>query len=220
MTATLRIMMIGLLSATVALAADEPSLDDLLNIPTTPKSPAADHPAGDDAGPVMPAPAPDVKPGEEAGGDNFQKAILDMKQAASRLEEASDPGLDTQRAQQRAIARLDQLISELAKQQQQSQSKSKAQKQDTGQQQNQSAPNKEGQGDQTAQQGMQDSMATQGAPKTGNLAEEPLAEKLAEWGNLPPRLRDQLLQGLEDNFSQLYRQMTERYYQRLGEQGE
>jgi hypothetical protein len=217
MTTSFRIMMMLLLSVSLAFAADEPSLDDLLNIPTTPN---ADKPSGDDAGakPKPAMPAPDAQP-EEVGGDNFQKAIFDMKEAASRLEEASDPGLNTQRAQQRAIARLDQLISELVKQQQ-SQSKSKAQKQDTGQQQNQSAQQQQGQAQDSAQQAMQDSQATQGAPKTGNLAEEPLAEKLAEWGNLPPRLRDQLLQGLEDNFSQLYRQMTERYYQRLGEQGE
>ena len=82
------------------------------------------------------------------------------------------------------------------------------------------AQQQQGEANANAQQAMQDSQATSGTPQTGNLAEEPLAEKLAEWGNLPPRLRDQLLQGLEDNFSQLYRQMTERYYQRLGEQGE
>ncbi|QNN23428.1 hypothetical protein HED60_14465 [Planctomycetales bacterium ZRK34] len=218
MNTTCRIMMISLLAASFAFAADEPSLDDLLNIPTTPKT---DKPAPDDgdAKPKPQMPEPDVKTAE-VGGDDFQKAIFDMKEAASRLTETSDPGLDTQRAQQRAIARLDQLISELAKQQSQSQSKSKAKKQDTGQQQNQSAQQQQGEANANAQQAMQDSQATSGTPQTGNLAEEPLAEKLAEWGNLPPRLRDQLLQGLEDNFSQLYRQMTERYYQRLGEQGE
>lgn len=196
-----------------AAPADEPSLDDLLNIPTDKAKPGADQPAPD-----APRPGGEVTMPEESGGDAFTKAVFDMREAAQRLGEAGDPGLDTQRAQRRAIQRLDQLISELARRQ--SQSKSKAKKQDTGSQQNQSAQQQQGQAQTNAQQAMQDSQATSGKPQTGNLAEEPLAEKLAEWGNLPPRLRDQLLQGLEDNFSQLYRQMTERYYQRLGEQGE
>ena len=44
-----------------------------------------------------------------------------------------------------------------------------------------------------------------------------MAERVDAWGNLPPRLRDELLQGLEDRFSPLYRDLTELYYQRLAE---
>ena len=49
------------------------------------------------------------------------------------------------------------------------------------------------------------------------------AELLAEgadWGALPERTRDALLEGLSDSFSSLYRRLTEAYYRRLAEPAE
>jgi hypothetical protein len=40
----------------------------------------------------------------------------------------------------------------------------------------------------------------------------------AAWGNLPARVRDQLMQGRHDQFSSLYESMTETYYRRLAEE--
>lgn len=207
----------------IARAGDEPSLDQLLKIPDAKPAPKpdsaakpahpADHPAATgDAGDHQ------VETAEANGGDDFQKAIADMTVAADRLGDQHDAGLDTQRAQQRAVARLDQLISKLQKQKKSSgKNKGKPQQQDTGSQKNQSAGAQQGAPGGT--QAMQDSQATHGTVQNGQLNNEPLAQHLSEWGNLPPRLRDQLLQGLEDRFSNLYKQMTEKYYQRLGEQG-
>ena len=39
-----------------------------------------------------------------------------------------------------------------------------------------------------------------------------------EWGNLPPRVRDELQQGLSEPFSSIYERLTEQYYQRLAEE--
>ena len=46
-----------------------------------------------------------------------------------------------------------------------------------------------------------------------------LEESRAEWGSLPPRVRDQLLQGRKEKFSSLYQQLTQEYYKRLAEEG-
>ena len=39
-----------------------------------------------------------------------------------------------------------------------------------------------------------------------------------EWGILPPRVREELSDGLRERFSPLYRRMTEAYYKALAEQ--
>ncbi|MBI1369698.1 MAG: hypothetical protein GC162_13715 [Planctomycetes bacterium] len=215
-------MLIVALAAGVSAWGADPTLDELLNIPVPtkpdapakPDAPKSAAPEGDK--PIM----PDVKvPGEDAGaGDAFKLAVTDMRQAGEQIADAHDTGLDTQRTQERVIARLDQLISELSKQQQSSKKKPKDQQQDTGSQQNQQQQ-QQSQQQANSQEAAKDTTLDHGQVENGRLNDEPLTEKLSEWGNLPPRLRDQLLQGLEDRFSQLYRNMTERYYRRLGEQG-
>ena len=38
-----------------------------------------------------------------------------------------------------------------------------------------------------------------------------------EWGGLPRRIRDMLMQGRREAFSSVYEQMTREYYRRLAE---
>ena len=52
----------------------------------------------------------------------------------------------------------------------------------------------------------------------GGTPTTPLAEAKANWGNLPPRVRDELLEGVSEKFSPVYREMTESYYKRLAEE--
>ncbi len=206
----------------------EPSLDELLGLekPAGAKEKDAKTPA---AKPPAPKPRVDVAEPEEAAGDQFSKAILEMKQSADLLGRDRDASASTQRVQQRVIDRLDQLIT-LAEQQQQDQNKKKQQQkkqnqqqQDTGQKQNaQQKQNQPGQQDQANQQNQSTQASKKEATRTGQeqkaqVGEVPLVEKLAEWGNLPPRLRKELLQGREDRFSDLYRNLTERFYKRLAE---
>lgn len=207
----------------------DPSLDELLGL---------DKPAGvkDKDGkpaaakPTAPKPRVDVAEPEEGAGDQFTKAILEMKQSADLLGRDRDASASTQRVQQRVIDRLDQLIT-LAEQQQQDQNKKKQQQkknqqQDTGQKQNaqqKQNQNQPGQQDQASQQNQASQQASKkesdrtGREQKAQVGEVPLVEKLAEWGNLPPRLRKELLQGREDRFSDLYRNLTERFYKRLAE---
>ncbi|MBI1375208.1 MAG: hypothetical protein GC159_21020 [Phycisphaera sp.] len=194
-----------------------PTLDELLNLPEPPSKPNRAQP-GDNAAPRVPLPE-----GEEAkGGDAFAQAVVEMKQAADRLASAGDTGLPTQRIQERIIRRLDQQIAELNKQQQQQKQKQQQQQQqDTGAKSNQQKPGQQKQQSERNSQAHEsaDKAGQKGEVKNGQLGDEPLTERLSEWGNLPPRLRKQLLQGWEDNFSQLYRDLTERYYRRLAEEG-
>ena len=48
--------------------------------------------------------------------------------------------------------------------------------------------------------------------------QKPLEELKQEWGQLPPRLREELSEGLGERFSPIYRLMTEAYYRRLAEE--
>lgn len=202
-----------LLFSGAALAADPApkpadngaSLDQLLNIPTPPKPAPAKPPAA----PQQPEPT-------TTSTDPFRAAVGEMNQAAGKLT-ARDAGIDTQRLQEGAIKRLDQLIAQLSKQHRSKSQQNKPQQQDNGSQSN---------AQQQQQSGPQDATGTQAAtapggprnPERARLKDQAMGEKLAEWGNLPPRLRDQLLQGMEDRFSSLYRDMTEKYYRRLAEQ--
>ena len=38
-----------------------------------------------------------------------------------------------------------------------------------------------------------------------------------EWGNLPPRLRDELAESLSETFNPVYRAATEAFYRRIAE---
>ncbi len=219
------VLVLGL--AAPLLAAPEPSLDDLLNIPapggeTAPKPPM---PAPDAPTPAPDAPAeatepakPEIEMPREKTGDLFMAATAEMKLAASHLTERQDIGLDTQRTQESVIRKLDQLLDQL-RQQQQGKGKSQAEAKDTGSEKNQSQQQQQ-QAQRSSQSSDSQDNDTRMGLEDGQRNDQPLSEKLAEWGNLPPRLRDQLLQGSEDRFSGLYRQLTERYYQRLAEEAE
>lgn len=200
----------------------QPSLDDLLNI-KPPPSPAPAKPA-ESPEPTSDTPAPTaadqpkVELPKEKAGDLFVAAIADMKQAATMLGEQNDPGIETQRTQERAINRLNQLLDQL-RQQQQQQSKSQSQQQDTGSEQNQSQQQQQQQQQANSQSNQsRDTADRMMGTEDGQRNETELAEKLAEWGNLPDRIRDQLLQGDDDTYSRLYQKLTERYYQRLAEE--
>lgn len=51
--------------------------------------------------------------------------------------------------------------------------------------------------------------------RNAELSMEELRE--GEWGNLPPRLRDELAESLGETFNPVYRSVTEAYYRRIAE---
>jgi len=207
------------------------SLDDLLKI-------GGEKPA---TGEAAPSQAP--KPGEESAAaqdarrelekqlteaevaNSFVQAIEKMGLAADMLDVRFDPGLDTQRVQEDIIAKLAQLLDQAKKNRSQSKSSSSSssssqqrqnQPQDPGQRQqpqNQNAPGERNPNPADNRHEIDPPAEQQANPNSQ------LNETRSEWGNLPQRLRDQLIQGRKDHFSTLYERLTQEYYKRLAEEG-
>lgn len=219
-------------------APPAPSLDDLLNIDK-------DKPAGDansqatsdvesdaDAKAKADAAADEVKReldkqlSEAEVANAFVQAVEKMSVAADLLDARFDPGLDTQRVQEDIIAKLGQLLDQAKKNKSNSSSSSSSSSSSKQQQQKQQDPGKkQGKQEEKNQQNQRNDKPADNhseidppAPQDAN-ANAPLEESRAEWGNLPQRVRDMLMQGRKDSYSPLYKRLTEEYYKRLAEEG-
>ncbi len=228
-----------LLVAPPAMGQDDAALDELLNIPTrqTPAPPAEEAPReaanGDEA-----AGGEQLQPGvrrlveEGDAADMLDAALRQMEDVSARLGERLDAGLDTQREQESILRKLDQVIA-AARQQQESNSSSSSgsggggqqpRQQDIGgrsvaaqQAGSQGQPGAEQSGAEQAGAGENRGETGVGGRPPGDPRTEPLEEIRKEWGNLPPRLRDELTEGLSEEFSPAYRELTEQYYRALAE---
>lgn len=227
-----------LLSCSAATAEDQPTLDELLDLvpvdatdqPPEETTGTADASAGFDEVPTTDG-VEERLSGEQAA-DAFAQAIDDMGAVAKRLGEADDPGLDTQRLQESILARLDQIIE--AAEQQSSSSSGGGGGSPSGQQSNQDSGAQNAGQQQPGQQPGQGQQAgltpgrggenpgnfSPGAVGPVNPAQGAIEELRSEWGALPPRLRDELTNGLDEPFSPVYRRLTEAYYRRLAEEAE
>ncbi|MEO1236989.1 MAG: hypothetical protein AAFX76_09400, partial [Planctomycetota bacterium] len=215
-----------------AVVQDQPTLDELLdlappgNAPGSSETPEESEPAIDPVAPI--AEVQDRLTGQQVS-DTFETAVRDMGAAAARLDEDDDPGLDTQRLQESILERLDQLIEAAQQQQQQSSSGggggSSASNQDSAAQnagQGQPPSQTPGEGESSA------AAASGGGENPGQFSpgqvgpvepgQGPIDEVRSEWGALPPRLRDELSNGLDEPYSPVYRDLTEAYYRRLAEE--
>ncbi len=148
----------------------------------------------------------------------FVHAVKQMGDAANLLELGSDPGLQTQRVQDEIVRRLEILI-EKAEQSSQSSSSSQS---STQQQQQQQSPPSQQQPDRPdpntdSRSGESNETATPPGGREGPLANR-LDTAQAAWGSLPDRVRQVLLEGVSDQFSSMYKRMTEDYYRRLAEE--
>ena len=160
----------------------------------------------------------------ESLGDAFQQAIRLMTLVVARFDDALDTGIETQRAQDDVIARLESLIEEARRQQsQQSSSSSSSSSQQQQQQQQQpesqssSSSSAQSQADAQANEGDGDEEGTLPPGQQADFGSA-MEETRAEWGALPERIRNMLLQGRRERFSSLYEQLTREYYRRLAEE--
>lgn len=154
--------------------------------------------------------------GREEEGDLLAQAADLMDRSAKRLGESKDAGLGTQRLQEDAIRKLDALIAQAQNNQQKKQSKKKQEQDKQQEQQQQQQQSQKQQQPKTAQTASEDALA--GPAKQEAELRAAMAAAGATWGNLPPHLRDALRQGKSDQFSSLYKQLTEQYYKRLAEE--
>jgi len=210
---------VGFVTTSMALAQTQPSLDELLNL-DPPVDESGDEPTDSNAEESVTV---DEAIGEDVdraismseASDVFVQAVDEMDLVSKKLGKEYDPGIDTQRDAQEIIRKLDQVI--LAARQKQSSSSS--QQQSSARQQDPGSQQQPGQQQQGPAQ-PSGNMPNQGEFSPGSVGiinpnESTIEELRQEWGNLPPRLRDELLEGLAEPFSPLYRELTEQYYRRL-----
>jgi hypothetical protein len=158
---------------------------------------------------------PGAKPDPQAVAQRLHNMVDRMGESATRLTQ-KDPGQVTQEVQHRIVADLDLMI-ELARQQQQNSSSSSSQQSQPGQPrqpgQNQSGPH--GEGGTTAARNESLPHGGYSDPAGGDLRNH----DPANWGGLPPRDRDQISHGANEEYLSSYKDMIDRYYQALAEIG-
>ena len=147
----------------------------------------------------------------------FEQAITQMDEVSRRLGRSLDSGLETQRLQKQIIAKLEQVIA-AARQQQSGSSGSGGSSSGSARQADSGTSRISGQtSSQTSGGSAHGGQASPGNVKPGQSNQRGIEELRSEWGHLPPRLRDELSEGLRERFSAQYRTLTEAYYQRLAE---
>jgi hypothetical protein len=204
--------------ATEAPAEDDraPSLDELLGIEEDESSRNADEVAAEESVTEL-----QRRLNAEDLGDAFAQAIEKMTISAELLEERFDTGLGTQRAQEDVLAKLEQLV-DIARSMQSSSSSSSSSSGQRQQMPQQQPGKNQSQANQAAGQRRANASESQeGDPPARRDGEVNTVfdESRTEWGSLPQRVRDMLLQGRREKFSSLYEQLTREYYQRLAEEG-
>lgn len=217
-------LVLGAVAAALPVAADDPpDLDRLLDLPPAARPDAAERGTG--------ALGEAEELSRRLAGDAFEHAfsaaIRLMGLVSDRLERALDTGIETQRAQQDILMRLDALVDE-ARRRQSASSRSGGSSSSSS---SSSSPESAGgarpggqagrpapaDGSPSGRDGDGDQEGPPPPPRQGDIASR-LEESRSEWGNLPERIRSMLQQGRRESFSSLYEQMTREYYRRLAEE--
>jgi len=160
---------------------------------------------------------PGAKVDPQAVQERLKNMVERMGESADRLKE-KDPGDVTQEVQRRIVADLDLMI-ELARQQQQGGGSS--QKPDDQQQQGQQRTQSQAQRGPHSEGGStaaQDESLPRGGHDDAVMGQMRNHDP-ANWGGLPPRDRDQISHGANEEYLSSYKGMIDRYYQALAEIG-
>lgn len=208
--------------------SDDPSLDEALGL-EGPKE------RGDDAANRRRELERGLR--QEKPRDVLASALNDLRRSTDLLND-QEPGLPTQRLQESAIRKFDELIATARRMQQEQSSSSNSQQQQQQQQrQQETGQEQSGQQDPQAGKETQDRQRQQQAgqrnpsPSDSNEAGAPdqgkvdptdqmaqFDESRVAWGQLPPRVREAMRQGIRDPMSAAYRKLTQDYYRRLAEE--
>jgi len=217
--------------------ADQPTLDELLELDEGEGEEGDSASDGDSPAPDAETTGDESDTGEvtdevermlgvEKPGGTFASAVSQMEDAARRLSRERDAGAQTQRLQADVLKKLDQVLAKAKKRRQSGGGGGQSGQQ---QQQNQGSQGQNPSGQSSgSQQGQAQTGASPGGsnPSGGSGEDGPTGAEQSEsleslregWGNLPPRLRDELSEGLGEPFNPIYRSLTESYYRRLAEQ--
>jgi len=149
----------------------------------------------------------------------LDKVADEMIEAQVRLKRGRTD-TETQQSQVNAIRILDKLI-EIAKQQQeQQQQQQQQQQQEREKEQRRDSKTKPQNTQRSArQEGVQRAKRSREAGAGGKAAtgDAPAGGKGIEWGNLPPRAREEYEQILKEDFPEAYKRLLEQYYQNLSD---
>ena len=221
-------VMFGLCFVGVAVGqVDQPTLDELLDL--TPSGESVDGVGNDESGSTWSQPGDeDIAESVERAlsasdaADAFEQAVGEMDVVSRRIGRTLDPGVQTQRMQESILRKLDQVIQSAKDQSSSGGGGGSGEPRDQdqgGKKLAQQNPTSGGQ-DQAKAGGQQASSgaAGSGTPDKPEGQDTPIEQLRKEWGVLPPRVREELSDGLRERFSPLYRRMTEAYYKALAEQ--
>ncbi|HUU82468.1 MAG TPA: hypothetical protein VM243_03085 [Phycisphaerae bacterium] len=143
-----------------------------------------------------------------------------MSDAAGRLKRDFDPGADTLRIQREIITKLDEAINAA----QRRRSKGSGQQQQVSDKRQAQRPSDEqkesGQSDQSEAASESAGDATEQGREGKSTATGRLREFRRGWGNLPQRDREEVLQGIDEDVLEKYRQLIEDYFRALSEDEE
>jgi len=161
--------------------------------------------------------------GEEGSDDPLVKLNRQMRDAQQRLAQAETDEA-VQKLQQDIVKQLEELIKQVQQQRQQqssssamSQSKRSQQREQVAQPQKQQGQANQG-GKRPSQQPARDSTEGLANRKTEKVDAKKLDDALKDiWGELPPRLRQQMLQGSTERFLPKYELLIEQYFKALAE---
>ena len=214
--------------------------DPLLDLDKPKKPSGATKPDAENAGKPTPTSKPKPssplddellkglgEPAEETDQDNPLVRITKKMREVEELIRQSKSGDATQERQQQIVKDLEKLIDQLEQQQQQQSSSSSSQQQqqqqaerDKVQQPGQKQP-RPGQQQQAGESNKpaKDSTERQGKPEVHKPDMAQMRDLLKDiWGELPPRLRQQMMQSAVEKFLPKYELQIEEYFKTLSEE--
>lgn len=151
-----------------------------------------------------------------AGSTPDLAAIISrMGQSTQRLKQ-QDPGDVTQEIQRRIVLDIDTMI-EAAKKQQGGQSQGQPKPQDAQKRQTNPGQNQPGQHQDGGNEAAKTSELPGGGVSAAQSNGQDIRQHSSEWGNLPPRERDLIVNGSKEEALPSYKELVQRYYQALSE---
>jgi hypothetical protein len=147
-----------------------------------------------------------------------------MDEAANRLEVRFDPGETTQRVQRDIVSKLDEAVAAAAAQRRPLRSRSASASSDRRRMpKSRPQPSKAGPDAKAGGTTTDSATAQRSEPPQPDAARGPggeLLETRRTWGHLPMREREEIIQGIGEQFLERYREWIERYYRALQETDE
>lgn len=153
----------------------------------------------------------------QQAGEAFSQAVELMNQVSSRIAQSQDLSIATQRLQEDILRKLDQVIESANENESENNGSSSSSSQsDSSQSQPNQQQNQDGQSETGEPSDSSGEASMPGGTRNAQPGDE-IAPDGVGWGALPARFREALSQGIADQYSELYRSITEAYYKSLAE---